>query len=143
MIDRTFEKFRGGPNDKFNTSTKLRATINRKGMIYFNSKLYQAMGSPKAVALYYNREQDIIAIEPATDNLAECFPVVRKQSGWAIHASTFCRHFRIRVALTQSFIRPTPDTNQNIHLNLRETTTVGGLTRERKAVTSNRNEQCQ
>ena len=126
-LDRKWEKFRGGP--KSATAEETRVTINRKGLIYFNSKMHQALGSPKAVALYYSREDDAIAIQPAYERFIEHFKVVKKQTGWAIHAPTFCRHYKIRVPNTERFLRPDLDNAGNLILNLRETVTVGGIER--------------
>jgi hypothetical protein len=123
-LDRKFEKFNGGPPHR--GSPDLRATINNRGLIYLNAKLYETFGRPKAVALYYSREDDTIAIEPAYERFAQNFQVVKSQYGWSIHASTFCRHYRIRVPTTQRFVRPEITGEGQLILNLRETVTVGG-----------------
>ena len=124
-LDRKWEKFRGGP--KASSKEEVRVTINAKGLIYFNARAYQAIGRPKAVALYYSREDDSIAIEPAYERFAENFQVVRKKTGWAIHASTFCRHYKIRVPDTERFLRPDLTNEGQLILNLRETVNVGGI----------------
>ena len=124
-LDRKWEKFRGGP--KSAEANAVRVTLNRHGLIYMNAKMYQAMGQPKAVALYYSREDDAIAVQPAYERFVEHFMVVKKQDGWAIHASTFCRHYSIRVPKTERFLRPDLDNEGNLILNLRETVTVGGI----------------
>ena len=125
-LDRKWEKFRGGPAEN-KAEQAIRVTINRKGLIYFSSKMYHAIGRPKAVALYYSREDDAIAVQPAYERFAEHFQVVKKQTGWAVHASTFCRHYKIRVPNTERFIRPDIDNEGTLILNLRETVTVGGI----------------
>jgi len=124
-LDRQWEKFKGGPHMK--RGDEVRVTINRKGLIYMNPKMYQWFGRPKAVALYYSREDDSIAIEPGYPRFAENFQVVKKQMGWAIHASTFCRHYNIRIPNTERFIRPNLTNEGQLLLNLRETVTVGGI----------------
>lgn len=126
-LDRKWEKFTGGPLTK--RGDEVRVTINRKGLIYMNPKMHQCLGSPKAVALYYSREDDSIAIEPGYPRFAENFPVVKKQMGWAIHASTFCRHYKIQIPNTERFIRPDLTNEGQLILNLRETVTVGGIAR--------------
>ena len=90
-----------------------------------NARMYAAFGRPKAVALYYSREDDAIAVQPAYERFAEHFQVVKRQMGWAVHASTFCRHYRIRVPDTERFIRPDIDNEGILILNLRETVAVG------------------
>jgi len=125
-LDRQWEKFSGGPSNAI-TREQLRITINRRGMIYLNARSYQAFGRPKAVALFYNREADSIALEPAHARFVENFPVVAKPIGWCIHASSFCRHYRISVENTERFLRPDLTNEGQLILNLRETVTVGGF----------------
>ena len=130
-LDREWEKYRGGPTRMLNEVP--RVTINRKGLIYMNAKMFQAFGRPKAVAIFYNRAADSIALEPAHARFIENFQVVPKQNGWAVHASSFCRHFGIRVATTERFIRPDVTDQGQLILNLRETVTVGGIVKKRRA----------
>lgn len=127
-LDRKWEKFHGGPLTK--DGETLRVTLNRKGLIYMNAKGYQALGRPKAVALYYSRDDDAIAVEPAYPRFVENFQVVKKQNGWAVHASTFCRHYNIRIPNTERFLRPDITNEGQLILNLKETVTVGGIERK-------------
>ena len=127
VLDRKWEKFRGGPATAGGGSPEMRVTINRKGLIYMNRTAYQAFGSPKAVALYYNREDDAIALEPAYPRFDENFQLVKKQTGWAIHASPFCRHNAIQIPTTERFIRPDITNEGQMILDLRQTVTVGGI----------------
>jgi len=123
-LDRKWEKFRGGPLSR--TAPDVRVTLNRKGLFFMNALMYTAMGRPKAVAFYYSREDDAIAIEPAYERFAEHFQVVKKQTGWAIHASTFCRHHKIHVPETERFLRPDLTKEGILILNLKETVNVAG-----------------
>ena len=129
-LDKKWEKFRGGP--AVGAAAEVRVTLNRKGLIYMNARAYSALGSPKAVALYYSREDDAIGIEPANPRFSENFQVIKKQNGYSVHASTFCRHFGIRVATTERFIRPDLTNEGQMLLNLRETVTVGGIKKVRQ-----------
>ncbi len=124
-LERKWEKFRGGPAARLGNALEPRITINSKGLIYFNGWAYKMFGSPKAVALYYSREDDSIAIEPAYPRFSENFLVVKKQMGWAVHGSTFCRHYGIRIPTTERFLRPDLTNEGQLILNLRETVTVG------------------
>lgn len=133
-LDRKWEKFLGGPANKF--GNVVRVTINRKGMIYMNSLMYTALGRPKAVALYYSREDDAIAVQPAYERFKEHFQVVKKQMGWGVHASTFCRHYKIRVPTTERFLRPDLDKEGILILNLRETVNVGGAEKGKPRIVS-------
>ncbi len=138
-LDRKWEKFKGG---QFAVGGgEVRVTLNRKGLIYMNAKAYQCLGSPKAVALYYSREDDTIAVEPAYARFAEHFQVVKKQTGWAIHASTFCRHYRIRIPDTERFLRPEVTNEGQLILNLKETVTVGGIVKGSRNAPSSQNRE--
>jgi hypothetical protein len=123
-LDRKWEKYRGGPAAVSKNS--IRVTINHKGMIYMNAKTYTALGRPEAVALYYNREEDAIAVEPANPRSIENFPVVERLNGRAINSGSFCRQFGIKIPLTQRFIRPDITNDGHLILALRETVTIGG-----------------
>ena len=136
-LEKQWEKFRGGPARAAH-GEEPRVTINCKGLIYFNAKAYMAFGSPKAVAIYYNREDDAIALEPAYPRFSENFQVVKKQTGYAIHASTFCRHYQIRVPNTERFLRPDLTNEGQMILNLRQTVTVGGVDKNKSGVIARR-----
>ncbi|MBP9665195.1 MAG: hypothetical protein KBD94_11275 [Pyrinomonadaceae bacterium] len=123
ILNRGFEKFRGGPASGPNKPCVPRMTINSKGTIYLNSTAYNALGRPSFVSLYYSRKEDTIAVEPAAPPSGEDFPVGKKQMGWVVHASSFCRHYRIKIPGTRCFI--TPEFSPGIVLlNLGETTSV-------------------
>ena len=132
-LERNWEKFNGGPALSVRSAREtLRVTINQKGLIYMNARAYQALGRPKAVAIYYNREDDAIALEPAYPRFIQNFPVVKHMYGWMVHTSSFCRHFRIAIPSTQRFIRPEITQEGQLILKLRETVTVGGARRKKK-----------
>jgi hypothetical protein len=136
-LERKWEKFRGGPFAA--SASEPRVTLNRKGLIYMNARMYTALGRPKAVALYYCREDDAIAVQPAYERFAEHFQVAKKQTGWAIHASTFCRHYKIRVPNTERFLRPDLNDEGVLILNLRDTVNVGGVNKGRHRAPQDRN----
>ncbi len=123
ILNRGFEKFRGGPASGPNRPRVARVTINSQGTIYLNSTAYNALGRPGFVTLYYSQTEDAIAVEPAAPPSDESFPVVKKQMGWTVHASSFCRHYRIKIPGTQCFIAPAFSPGILL-LNLAETTSV-------------------
>ncbi|MBK9216479.1 MAG: hypothetical protein IPM59_12965 [Chloracidobacterium sp.] len=130
-LDRRYEKFQGGPAMSPAGAREPRVTINRKGLIYMNDCAYNKLGRPKFVSLYYSREDDSIAVEPVFPPDPASFPVTKKQMGWAVHGSTFCRHYRIRVPITTRFLAPTIE-NGILVLALRQTVTVGGINRGKR-----------
>lgn len=101
-------------------------TIRHRGDIYLNKFAWNVLGKPKAVALYYNRERDEIAIEPADPRRRENFPVRERLAGYRIVAGNFCQHFRIRRdhAKTERFVNPDIDKEGILHLDLRNTVTI-------------------
>jgi len=128
-LDSEWEKFRGGP--LVATRNRMHVTLNKKGEIFLNGNVHRAFGSPAAVSLYYNREKDTIAVEPADARVRENFPVKQKQkSGWVIRANPFCRHFGIKVSSTESFNRPEIDAAGVLLLDLRNTVTIKGTSRK-------------
>ena len=126
-LDRQWEKFRGGPTLK--TAVRLRVTINRDGLIYMNAKTYEALGRPQAVALYYNREHDSIALEPVDSRSDENFPVIERGGGYTVYAAPFTGHHRVRINFTERFCRPEITSEGNMILHLRDTVSVARLER--------------
>jgi hypothetical protein len=127
-LGREWEKFKGGP--VVASQNRMHVTLNPKGIIYMNNNAYRILGKPAAVALYYNRERDDIAIEPANPRFPENFPVRPKQSAWIIQASPFCVHFRLKPSTTQRFVRPDIDDSGILHLELGNTVTTSGTPRK-------------
>ncbi len=125
---RVWEKFDGGP---FKRAHGVRVTINWKGQIYMSERAYQIFGRPKAVILYYDRVAEAIALQTAYPKYTQNFRVNKKQCGWVINASPFCRHHKISVPNTERFARPDLDEKRRLILSLRETVTVGGFNRNK------------
>ncbi len=73
MSDRfNFEVF-----DKRATSFVKRpeATIQTKGMISLNASAYHALGSPKAVELLYDRDQQVLGMRPVETDAPHAYPI--------------------------------------------------------------------
>ena len=123
-LDREWEKYSGGPS--VSTHKRVHVTIRQRGDIYLNKFAWNVLGKPKAVALYYNRERDEIAMEPADPRRPENFPVQERHTGYRIAAGPFCQHFRIRrdYAQSQRFLHPDIDNYGILHLDLRDTVTI-------------------
>ena len=69
-------------------------------------------------------------VVPSNVELAENFPVKRKQVGFVIQASTFCRHYGIRMERTVQFVRPDID-DRKLKLDLTTTVDVTILKKSR------------
>ncbi|MFN0276970.1 MAG: hypothetical protein ACKVRN_00045 [Pyrinomonadaceae bacterium] len=121
-LERDFEKFTGGP--VIATRDRMHVTISALGVIYMNQNTHRLLGKPAAVALYYSREKDTIAIEPASPRFEQNFPVKPMQiCGWRILAGPFLGHFGIRTDHTLKFVHPDID-NGVLLLDLRSTVNV-------------------
>ena len=115
-------------------SERVHVTIDHKGRIFLNQKALKMMGSPLAVYLYYNREKDMIILEP-TDALRAKPAFLLKDTqgtGKTIWANPFCRHFNIKLPGTVRFIMPDTDAVGRMYLKLRETVNAGVGPRPRK-----------
>lgn len=128
-LGRKFEKFTGGPTVA--KKDRVHVTLNPKGRILLNRKVYDLLKRPEGVFLHYSREDDTIAIEPTSPRLAGAFPVVSKDSYFLIHASPLCRHYGIRITTTEKFIHPDIQ-NGILLLKLGETITVSGCRKKRR-----------
>ncbi len=118
-----WEKFKGG---QFRTGKKVpHVTLNEKGQFYISQSLYNLMGRPSAVALYYNRKKGLIAMQPFSVKRADSFPVVEKRNGahW-INAALFCRHYKIRFFTSHKFLEPKVTEERMVILDLQNTTPI-------------------
>lgn len=130
-LDREWEKFRGGPLAA--SRDRLHVTMNRSGRIYMNANTHRLLGRPAAVNLYFNRAKDSIALAPApSPRVPEVFPVTEMRTGHIVHASSFCRHFGIKLEKTARFAHADINEKGILILNLSSIVTVGGMKRPRK-----------
>ncbi|MBK9156333.1 MAG: hypothetical protein IPM25_19360 [Chloracidobacterium sp.] len=93
--------------------------------MYLSANLYNGMGRPGAVFLYYNREKHQIAVQPARVDRPDAFPVATKRNGahW-IYARSFCRHHKIRFFASHKFLKPEITEERIVILDLNNTTPV-------------------
>jgi hypothetical protein len=124
ILDRNCEKFLGGPTVPY--SERVHVTIKSGGAIFLNQKAHKMMGRPLAVYLYYNRQKDMIILEPtqATTGHAAFLLKDANHSARLIYANPFCKHFGIRIRGTLRFIEPAVDAAGRMYLKLNETVTV-------------------
>ena len=136
-LDRQCEKFMGGPEIAY--AERVHVTISPKGAIFINQKAHGLMGRPLAVYLYFNRQKDMIILEPTaalTANNAFQLRDTTGRGGRHIFASPFCKHFGIRPDKTEKFISPETDAIGRLYLKLAETITVTRGPRKKRAVNS-------
>ena len=122
---RHWEKYTGGPN--ITNRDRLHVTLNSKGMIKFNRKAYEAIGTPSAALLFFEKATSTIGITAAQPHLTEAFPFTQNNINWTLNAMPFCRHFGIKFDTgTEAFINPELDTDGTLMLDLRQTRRVYG-----------------
>lgn len=133
MLDRQCEKFMGGPEIAY--SERVHVTISPKRAIFLNQKAHSLMGRPLAVYLYFNRQKDMIILEPTSALTANNAFQLRDTAGHGgrhIFASPFCKHFGIRPGKTEKFVNPETDAIGRMYLKLAETITVTRGPRKKK-----------
>ena len=113
------EKFSGGPFRK--SSESMYVSLNNRGILLMNRKAYEALSAPEAVVFYFDRKNSVIAVSPAHRSLKEAFPVAARDGHWYVRASSFCRHFRIRIERTEQFLYPKIDDKGLLRLDLTAT----------------------
>ena len=109
LLDRQCEKFLGGPTVPY--AERIHATINPGGTMFINRKAHAMMGAPQAVYLYFNREKDMIIVEPTSATTSAAAFTLRETppvTGRYIYANPFCKHFGIRPDTTLRFLAPPP-----------------------------------
>ena len=125
ILDRQCEKFLGGPTVPY--AERIHATINPGGTMFINRKAYALMGSTQAVYLYFNREKDMIIVEPTLATTSPAAFTLRDSppvTGRYIYANPFCKHFGIRPDTTLRFLSPDTDAIGRLYLKLSETVAV-------------------
>lgn len=131
-IDRQCEKFMGGPTVAYRE--RVHVTLGRGGKIFLNAKAHGMMGRPGAVFLYFNRQKDMIVLEPSqVGSSSIAFTLMDGQHGGrVIWANPFCKHFGIKVEGTQRFVDPETDAAGRMYLKLYETVNVARGPKERR-----------
>ncbi len=130
-LEREYEEFKGGPN--LPNKDRIHITMNQRGLVYMNGNCHRLLGRPEAVKLFFNRAKDRIAIKPVNARLGEAFPLRQKGEYCLLQASTFCRHFGIRLSATEKFVNPEIDNEGILHLDLSTTVNVSGVRRKKKS----------
>lgn len=101
-----FEKFTLGPLPSRRRIQAPRVTLNSKGIIYLNAFIYDRIGRPEHVTLWYSSRDHAIAIQPTSPPTHETFAFYKKERGFAISASIFCQTCKIAFPTTVRFTAP-------------------------------------
>jgi len=106
---------------------QVRVTLNPKGMFLLNQKAYEAMNTPGAVVLLFDENNNVAGLKPTDPRRKNAFPVKPKDkyNNRMIHASPFCRHFKIKTDRTVLFNDVDLDDEGVLVLELKKTTAIG------------------
>lgn len=96
-----WEKFTAGPN--LAKDVREYVTIDKRGVILMNRLVHKKLGSPVAVALFFNKRHSMIGMVKADKELKEAFPVAAKGGSYILHALPLCKHYGIEIVGTQRF----------------------------------------
>jgi hypothetical protein len=121
-----FEIFEAGPVIK--TRDRMHVTINKRGHIFLNRRMVEALGDPDAVTLMYDSRRSIMGIMPSPLHQRRSFPLRNKDGkrgrGRRIHAMNFFRTCGIRPTETMAFTSPDINKDGILILNLNEVRSV-------------------
>lgn len=116
-----WEEFEFGPTKPRNR--RKHVTISEKNVIYMNGNVYEALGSPKAVTLLFDKLNSVIGVRSAEPERPNAFEVEDKLGTRArfVRATPFCRHYGISIDGTRSFQNPDIDPEGVLRLDLKRT----------------------
>ena len=80
-------------------------TMNRKGEIVMNRVTYQKLGEPDGIALFFDKVNSCIGLQPTSRQLRNAFPVraYGRHGGRCVRAFKLMQEHRIRVPETLEF----------------------------------------
>ena len=124
-MDERFIEFKGAPSRSGRARPKV--TLNHRGVFHMNRTAARKLREADAVTLHFDIHKQIIGIRPADTKMPNAFPLKIKDENLSrvINASSFCKHFDIKVTRTVEFNNAVTDTDGMLRLNLADTTTIG------------------
>ncbi len=101
----------------------LYVTINRAGHIVMNRIAFEMLGSPEAVVLLFDREQQVVGLKPTHPHLRRAFKVSPRgqHGGRRVRAHKLCKDFGIFIPETLLFPRAYIDHEGVLILDLSDT----------------------
>jgi len=122
-----WEEFTGGPPGP--RDGRMHVSLNFKGQFLLNRQALDALGSPEAVVLYFEKRNSRIGIRAASPTLKNAFPVKPRSLAHSrlVQASTFCRNYGIKVAGTVAFTNVEFDREGMMVLDLDKTMRVSRI----------------
>ena len=126
-MKREWQEFFGSANERLRT--RVRVTLNARGVLLLNRCAFEAIGSPGAVTLLYDAHDRTIGLREVDPAAPNAFPVKRKDTfhNYTVHTSPLCKHYRLFPTRTVRFNKPEIDNQGVLVLELGDTTAIGGL----------------
>ena len=81
-------------------------TIQRKGPFSFNRAAYELMGSPNAIELLYDRDEERIGFRPTSPDRPQAFPVRAQGKNSVTHivaGQSFTKHYGLDTSLARRY----------------------------------------
>ncbi|MBK9214250.1 MAG: hypothetical protein IPM59_01405 [Chloracidobacterium sp.] len=102
MIER-WEVFQGRPNGV--DRSRPRVTLGRKGIFLLNGPAVEALGSPEAVELMFDKGRGMVGFRAVEATQQNAFPLVKKKgmAHWTLRAAPFCVHYGLKADGTVLF----------------------------------------
>ncbi len=91
------------------TTTQPWVTIQKKGLLSLNRAAMEALGTPEAVELLYDREEQIVGIRPTSKDNPRSFPARRQgkretaNPNYLIAGQAFCNYYGIETGFARRF----------------------------------------
>jgi len=82
-------------------------TIQKRGTLSLNVPAYKALGSPEAVELLYDRDQNLMGlrkVDPATDHAYIVRPLGKGGSNWLISGKAFTTYYGISIGVARRWL---------------------------------------
>lgn len=123
-----WEEFEAGPNKR--DGERIYVSLNSKGQLLLNKNAVEALETPAAVVLMYEKRLSKIGIRPASPSLRNAFPLQPRPGVHSrmIYASPFCRNYGIKVTGTVCFNSIRVDNKRMMTLDLAKTSRVSRVT---------------
>ncbi|MBP9664539.1 MAG: hypothetical protein KBD94_07940 [Pyrinomonadaceae bacterium] len=102
MIER-WEVFQGRPNGVDRSAP--RVTLGPKGIFLLNAVAVEALGSPEAVELMFDKGRGMVGFRAVDRGRQNAFPLVKKKgmAHWTLRAAPFCVHYGLKAERTMLF----------------------------------------
>jgi hypothetical protein len=85
------------------TVKNLQVTLTKRGQIYFNRTVFDALGKPKALILLFDRELRVVGLRPSSTKIKHAYPVGINRQAYVITAKAFCNEYEIDLSNSTLF----------------------------------------